>query len=107
MLFTAIRAMARSLCLLNDILAQQAVRAEDEDEDQDREGEDVLVFRASRSHSEDPQVGSGKGLEHAQNDTAEQGAREVANAAEYGSGKCLKTGIEADECVDPGELQGI
>src|SRR5512146_770372 len=101
-----ILAMARSLCLLGNVLAQQAVWAEDQDEDEDREGEDILVFRTRRSGRKDREVGAGKGFEHAKDNAAQQRAGKIADAPQHGGGKCLQARVEAYEGINTCEFEG-
>src|SRR5262249_9884055 len=72
--------------------AEQPGRPEDQDEHEDGEGRDVLVFAGEVAGQED--------LDKADQQAAQHGARQRADAAQHGGGECLDAGQEADEEVD-------
>src|SRR5258706_10983171 len=94
---------AMSLHLFVYTPTQQPRWPEDQDEDQDREGENVAVSGAQRR--EIGQQRRKERLDKAQQDPAEQRARNIANAAEHRRRKRLQAGNKANVRSNVGRIQ--
>src|SRR5665811_2372692 len=71
--------------------AEQAGRPERQDEDQDHERERVAVLRAQGK------VGRTQSLDDAQQQSAQEGAGDVADPTQHGGDESLEAGVEAHE----------
>ena len=75
---------------------EEALRPQEQDEDQDREGDRVAVGRGEVAHDHD--------LRDADQQAAEDGARDVPDAAEHGRHERLQAVHDPHERVDLGDL---
>src|SRR5262245_50617739 len=94
---------------VRDAFAEQALWAEEEDQDEQDEG----PYRgppgaAELLHAGDVgDVGGGQGLGDAEDESADHGAVDVADAAEDGGGEGFETGLEAHVEADLAVAQPV
>jgi hypothetical protein len=94
-----VRASAWLRLFLHGELAEQAGGAEEQDDDEDREGDGVFVGG--------PLAAVHEGLDGAEEEAAEGGAGDVADAAEDGGDEGFEAGHHAHERVDGGVIQRV
>ena len=80
------------------------MRPEDEDDDEEHEGPHVLPRRPAELAGDELR---GEGLHHAEDQAAEDGALDVADATEHRGRERLEAGEEADPEVDVLVLQPL
>src|SRR5205814_8365469 len=82
----------RTSYLLRLIFSEQARRAEEKDGDEDHEGDGVAVIREAAAADER--------FDDADGQAADDGARNIADAAEDGGDECFQSGHDAHERID-------
>lgn len=93
------RAGRLHLYLFHAGFAEQAGGAEEQDDDEDGEGDGVLVGG--------PLAAVHEGLDGAEEQAAEGGAGDVADAAEHGGDEGLEAGHDAHQRVDRGIVERV
>lgn len=81
-----------SSCARGDAFAQQPGGAEDQHGDQHQKREYVLVVAAEYAAGQLAEIAGAQRFEQPQQQTAEHGAAQVADAAEHGGGKGFDAG---------------